>query len=217
MCGRFSLFNIDSVAYRFGLEDMPKLRPNYNIAPSQTTAVILNESPKAVSMLRWGLIPSWAKDEKMGYKMINARAESVVEKPSYKGPFRHKRCLVIADGFYEWKKVGSKKVPFRVTLKQDLFAMAGIWDEWQDIRTFSIITCAPNKLLKPIHDRMPVILPKEKETNWLTDGPEDAKKLMKTYPEDGMKAFPISKLINSPENNGPEVIEQIKIEQQMTL
>jgi len=215
MCGRYTLTNPDEeeIKRRFDLKKrLPKLSPRFNISPQQEVPVILNESPNEISLLRWGLIPHWAKEEKIGYKMINARAETILEKLSYKGPFRKHRCLVLADSFYEWKKTKEGKKPFRVMMKDDrIFCFAGIWASWKgpdkEISSFSIITVAPNQLMKSIHDRMPVIIPPEGEKKWLAElSDQEAVKFLKAYPAEQMKAYEISTLVNSPKNDSSDVI-----------
>jgi len=175
MCGRFQLsVKGKHINERFNVEVYDDFyRPSFNCAPSQNLAVISNMEAKKLSFFRWGLIPFWAKDEKFGNKLINSKSETITEKPSFKNSFRQKRCLVICNGFYEWKKENNKKTPYRIFLKNnELFSMAGIWDTWKDdedrpINSFSIITTTPNSLMKNIHHRMPVILRKEDEKKWL--------------------------------------------------
>lgn len=170
--------------------------------------VILNSDQDTLTLARWGLVPLWAKEEKIGYKMINARAETIFEKPAYRSSIKNKRCLIPADCFYEWKKEGAKKQPWCIRLKsQETFTFAGIWDCWQDeLITCSIITCAPNALMAPIHDRMPVILKPEDEPRWLGD---DFQSLLKACSPAKMEVFPISLQINSPSNNTPEIIKPV--------
>jgi putative SOS response-associated peptidase YedK len=159
MCGRFSLVSVgQALKERFGLDDVPELKPRYNIAPSQETAIITNEEPGKVTLAKWGLVPNWAKED-MAHKMINARAESLAEKPAYRDSFKHRRCLVLADGFYEWKKVGNNKIPYRITT-DGIFSMAGLWER-KDKITFTIITTEPNDFMKDIHNRMPLVLEKK--------------------------------------------------------
>ncbi len=211
MCGRFSFSKPERqlLLNRFGLKKIEiELNPRYNIAPSQKVPVIFNSSPDTLSEAQWGLIPFWAKDEKIGYKMINARAETVADKPAYRDPFRKKRCLIIADSFYEWNKKGGRKTPYRIMRKDSgFFAFAGIYDQWKDITTCSIITTEPNELLKKIHIRMPVILNKEDEGRWL-EKPD--KGLLKPYPAEGMKMYEISSLVNKPENDSEEIMKPSK-------
>lgn len=214
MCGRFSLTTDEAILNeRFRLSGgVEPYVARYNCAPTQNLAVITNEEPRRLSFFRWGLIPFWAKDEKIGNKMINARAESVEEKPSYRNAFRQRRCLVPADGFYEWKNEAGK-IPFRITLKdQQPFAMAGIWESWKNsegkmIRSFSIITTTANELMKSIHDRMPVILPPEFEETWLNNNdPREIRELLQPFEPEKMQAYEISKLVNSPRNDNPAVV-----------
>ncbi|MBM3436365.1 MAG: SOS response-associated peptidase [Bacteroidetes bacterium] len=198
--------------------DSARYRPRYNCAPSQDLVVITNISPGELSFYQWGLIPFWAKDKSIGNKMINAKAETIAEKPSFRNSLKRKRCLVLGDGFYEWKTLSKKdKVPYRITLiDNDLFAMAGLWDSWKDdegilINSFAIITTSPNKLMENIHTRMPVILCREAEKQWLADDdPLFLQSLLKPYPDAEMTAFPVSKLVNSPANDIPEVMNPVE-------
>lgn len=214
MCGRFSQTKSkQDIKKRFNVKKVPDaIVPLFNIAPDGDVSVILNESPKEVSLARWGLIPSWSKEEKTQYSMINARAETLLEKPAYKRLIQRKRCLIIADSFYEWKKVNGKKAPYRIMLKNDeLFAFAGLWDLWERegkvIKSCTIITTTPNSLCKPIHDRMPVILPQNREKDWLSEIPtEEAIKFLQPYNSNDMTCYEISLKVNNPSNNSPEVI-----------
>lgn len=220
MCGRYAFTKTDGklLKERFRLTKEPKgLKPRYNIAPSQDVPVILNTSPGELTMARWGLVPNWAKEENTQYSMINAKAETITQKPAYRGPIRHKRCLIVADSFYEWQKSGNRKCPYRIMLKdQGLFAFAGIWDLWDKtgagLTSCSIITTQANKLIKGIHERMPVILSEEEEEIWLSDiDVNDATKLLKPYDEKRMDAYEISTLINSPKNNSEEVFVPVSL------
>ncbi|KJR44582.1 hypothetical protein UF75_5044 [Desulfosporosinus sp. I2] len=212
MCGRFSIAEFKRIEERFYIET-PDLKPNYNVAPSQDVPVILNNGSNQLAMFRWGLIPFWAKDPSVGNKMKNARAETIDEKPSFKHILQRKRCLVVADGFYEWKKEGSTKRPYRITLKnQGLFGFAGLWDTWKSptgdiVNPCSIITTAPNDLMVPIHNRMPVILPREVEHVWLDQSIGEngfLKSLLVSYPAELMEAYEVSRFVDSPKNTGPE-------------
>ena len=192
------------------------IKPRYNVAPSQDIPAILNQYPDELSMVRWGLIPSWAKEENTKYSMINAKAETIAEKPAYRGPIRKRRCLIPADSFYEWKKTkDGPKRPFRIMLKdQSLFVFAGVWDHWErdgkEILSCSIITTEPNELMKGIHDRMPVILPKDQEEVWLKDiALDEVLGLLKPYDADAMEAYEVSTVVNSPANDHPEVLQAI--------
>lgn len=218
MCGRFSLTTDEYLLNeRFRLAGgIEPYVARYNCAPTQNLAVIIANEPRQLRYFRWGLIPFWAKDEKIGNKMINARAESITEKPSFKHAFKQRRCLIPADGFYEWKNQNGK-TPFRIKLKNDqLFAMAGIWEAWKNpenstIYSFSIITTAANELMQSIHERMPVILPQESEEIWLNSNKQDELlALLKPYDQDQMYAYEISKLVNSPSNDNPAVLLPMK-------
>ncbi|MDR3602541.1 MAG: SOS response-associated peptidase [Desulfosporosinus sp.] len=218
MCGRFSIIDIEDIRERFKTEPID-LKPNYNVAPSQDVPVILNNGSNKLAMFRWGLIPFWAKDPSIGNKLINARAETLDEKPNFKTSLQRKRCLVVADGFYEWKIEGSTKRPFRITLKNnELFGFAGLWDTWKSpigdiINSCSIITTTPNDLMAPIHNRMPVILSRDSELVWLDQSIVDShllKSLLVPYPADLMIAYEVSTLVNSPRNNGPECLGPVQ-------
>jgi putative SOS response-associated peptidase YedK len=182
MCGRYSItVSPDQLAAHWNAE-LPEapIISRQNAAPSETLPTLLNDGANRIQMLRWGLIPRWAEDESIGNKLINARAETVAEKPSFRDAFKKRRCLVLADAFYEWQKIDAKrKQPMRIALKSgEPFAFAGLWETWRDpegqmLRTFTIITTTPNDLSAPIHDRMPVILTREGEARWL-DGATSA-------------------------------------------
>ncbi|MBZ0165757.1 MAG: SOS response-associated peptidase [Candidatus Omnitrophica bacterium] len=218
MCGRFAQTRTEkeTLLKRFRLKKIVEdLVPRFNIAPGQNVPVILNENPSELTQVRWGLIPFWSKDDKIGYKMINARAETIGEKPAFRNSLKKKRCLIIADGFYEWQKRTDGKHPYRICRADgEPFAFAGIWDSWQqddkEIRTCSIITTGPNTLMKDIHDRMPVILQEDQEEAWLSNIPVvEARQLLRPCPPDDLKAYEISKLVNSPSNNEADIIEPI--------
>lgn len=219
MCGRFSFSPLAKVIEdRFDVKVDSNYKPRYNCAPSQNLAIISNADPGEISYFRWGLIPFWAKDARIGNRLINARSETIHEKPAFKSSFRRKRCLVLSDGFFEWKKISTKeKIPYRIHLTEDsLFAMAGIWDSWKDadgeeIRSFSILTTGPNELMKHIHHRMPVILDREAEKVWLGQAtPDELLPLFEPFPAQKMTAYPVSKLVNSPMNDSPEVFKEVK-------
>jgi len=214
MCGRFSFVDFEGIEERFQIET-PTLKPNYNVAPSQEVAVILNNGSNHLAHFKWGLIPYWAKDPSIGHKLINARAETVDEKPSFKTCLQRGRCLIVADGFYEWKKEGSTKRPHRITLKdQDIFGFAGLWDTWksptgESVNSCTIITTTPNELMEPLHNRMPVILPRDVEQVWLDQSITDStflKSLLMPYPADQMIVYEVSPFVNSVKNNGPECL-----------
>jgi len=217
MCGRFSVISSKgTIEERFDvILDDDDFKSVYNAAPTQSLPLITNLESKKVNFFKWGLIPFWAKDQSLATKMINARAETILEKPAFKNLIQGKRCLVISDGFYEWKQLpGSKKQPYRITLKDNgLFAYAGLWDEWKDpvgkqINSFTIITTDPNELMRHIHNRMPVILKKEHEKKWLSNNSDiqEILQLLQAYPADLMQAYPVSTLVNLPANNDEKVL-----------
>jgi putative SOS response-associated peptidase YedK len=218
MCGRFSIAApVGPIENRFDVGIGFNYTPRFNCAPTQNIPVISNREPDVLSLYRWGLIPVWAKDKKIGNSLINARAETITEKPAFKNSFRRKRCLVPADGFYEWRRTAAKqKTPYRIVMKDEgLFAMAGIWDSWKDeggeiIHSFSIITTTPNELMRDIHDRMPVILELKDEKTWLQENDQDVLiRLLRPFPHELMKAYPVSTLVNSPANDVPEVMAAV--------
>jgi putative SOS response-associated peptidase YedK len=211
--------SIPEIAAEFDADDSGlDLRPSYNIPPGQDIAIIINDSRNRIVRCRWGFIPSWAEDPKMGYKMINARAESAAEKPSFRNAFRKQRCLVPANGFYEWKKEGKSRIPMYIHLiSRKVFGFAGLYNEWtspegKQICTTTIITTNANALLEPIHNRMPAIIPREKESVWLEpsmQGKETLLTLVKTYPSEDMEFKKVSQMVNSPGNDSPECIEPV--------
>jgi putative SOS response-associated peptidase YedK len=217
MCGRYTLRTpVAVLAEGFEIEDYPSsLPPNYNVAPTQEVAAVVEEDDKRkLEMFHWGLIPSWAKDPAIGNKMINARAETVSEKPSFRKAFKVRRCLILADGFYEWQKTDNGKKPYHIKMQDDSpFAFAGLWETWKDdeeIRSCTIITTNANDLMSEIHHRMPVILPPENYGVWLDpnfDEKEALTSLLKPYPADAMEAYPVSRRVNKPSNNEPSVLE----------
>lgn len=216
MCGRYTLItDIKKIAESFGVEPTLNAAPRYNIAPTQDVVAILQNGSAHLSLLRWGLIPAWAKDESIGSRMINARAETLAEKPSFKSLLRRRRCLVVADGFYEWRSEGKSKTPMYITLQDDQpFAFAGLWDLWQSpageqIQSCTIITTEPNELMATIHNRMPAILRPGAHEDWLNPQLRDEHVLthwLKPYPAELMKARPVSKLVNNPKNDTAEIL-----------
>lgn len=220
MCGRFSFAPmVKIIEERFDVRvNTLKYKPSFNCAPSQKLAVITNTHSKELSFFKWGLVPSWAKDPSIGNKFINARAESIDSKPSFKNSFKRKRCLVLSDGFFEWKKINSKKTqPYFIYLKNhELFAMAGIWDVWRDatgknLESFAIVTTSPNQVMQSIHHRMPVILKPFVERDWLFSTDTSLlKSIMTPYEENQMMTIPVSDKVNSPMNNGPDCIEEVQ-------
>lgn len=218
MCGRYSLAkNKLELEERFQAEMLEPFQPRYNIAPTQLVPVITAESPKGFSHFYWGITPDFAKNKPVSQKFINARSETVTEKVSFKSSFQRKRCLVPADGFFEWKRLGKKtKTPYRFTLLDGgLFAMAGIWDEYETTEgevkhTFLILTTTPNELLTDVHDRMPVIIEKNKEGAWLDSATSEADlmAMLKPYPDSVMLSYAVSPMVNHAGNDSPFVIRK---------
>ena len=211
MCGRYSLKTPSRVLAKAFKLEVPTLPLRYNIAPTQQVAAIRSHPDgRELALLKWGLVPSWAKDTSIGSRMINARAETVAVKPAYRGSFRRRRCLIPADGFYEWRREGAGKQPyhFRMRDKQP-FAFAGLWERWRSelgevIDSCTIITTKANELVAPVHDRMPVILPAEAYDAWLNEQLTDAPELgglLRPYPAEAMECFPVSTHVNSPKND----------------
>ena len=203
--------------FRFDANQLT-LESAYNIAPTQDVLTVVGAAPRRAGFMRWGLILRWAKNHSIGSRMINARAETVADKPSFRDTFRRRRCLVLADGFYEWQRTGSGKRPMRVAMRSGQpFAFAGIWSIWNDpegnsIPTCAIITTSANELLRPIHHRMPVILPRNMEGFWLDRSNQDTTELrsvLTPYPDDAMEAYEVSTLVNSVANDAPELITHV--------
>lgn len=217
MCGRFTLMiDAEELQAEFGLQETPPNHvPRYNIAPSQPIAVIKEWPARSMDWMRWGLVPSWAKDPSIGSKMINARSETVQEKPSFRNAFNRRRCLIPADGFYEWKKASGKgpSTPyFFYASDHKPFAFAGLWEVWQspdggELHTCTILTTAANSLVAPVHDRMPVILAGEALSKWLSPTtPNVWLDLLKPFPAERMAAHTVSSMVNSPFQDRPELI-----------
>ena len=220
MCGRYNLIsNLTVLGDRFEFDATQlTLEPAYNVAPTQNVLTVVGGESRRAGFMRWGLIPFWAKDRSIGSRMINARAETVADKPSFRAAFRRRRCLVLADGFYEWQRTGSRKRPMRIALRsREPFAFAGIWSMWKDpegnsIPTCAIITTSANELLRPIHHRMPVILPREMEGCWLDRSIQDTTELrgvLTAYPDHAMGTYEVSTLVNSVANDGPDLIARV--------
>lgn len=222
MCGRFTLaIDSDDLRTQLALGQMPlDWEKRYNIAPSQDLATVPFADSRDVVWMRWGLVPFWAKDPAIGYKMINARAESVAEKPAYRSSFRNKRCLILADGFYEWRKLGKTSIPFYFQLDGgEPFAFAGLWDDWEikgvssmpgmpGLTTCTIITTSANDDVSPVHDRMPVILKKERMWDWLhEDNPLALQAMLKPLVSGSLRKHEVSRDVNSPQNQGEKLIE----------
>ncbi|HKV10588.1 MAG TPA: SOS response-associated peptidase [Thermoanaerobaculia bacterium] len=223
MCGRYTLSSPrEDLELLFDIYQLPLIPPRYNLAPTQEAAVVrVTEpgEPRRLDFLRWGLIPYWAKEASIGNRMINARSEGVAEKPAYKHSFKKKRCLIPTDGFYEWKKEGKAKQPYLIRRHDHKpFAFAGLWSTWRDpekgvpVETFTILTTDANDFIRPLHDRMPVILEKQDFDLWLDPKFEDAERLqalLQPAPNDILETFPVSKLVNSPANELPNCIEPL--------
>jgi putative SOS response-associated peptidase YedK len=217
MCGRYRLTRADRLAERFDAELAEELRPRYNIAPTQPVPVVrANGSRRVIASMRWGLIPNWAKDASMA--QINARSETLLEKPAFKENFERRRCLIPADGFYEWKRSGRSKQPFHFGMQDDsLFAFAGIWDRWKPpqgpiVETCAILTTTPNELLRDVHDRMPVILEPKKYREWLDAPASDCgrlKHLLIPFEAAMMKRFPVGWSVNDVQNDTPECSREV--------
>ena len=217
MCGRFAL-TVDPAdlqeafpAYTFPAQSAPR----FNISPTQPVLVLPNDGTNKADYFVWGLIPSWAKDPSIGSRMINARAETLAEKPSFRAALKYRRCIIFADGFFEWQPGAKTKVPHFIRLKSGKpFAFAGLWEHWQspdgsEVKSATIITTGPNALMATIHNRMPVILSASSYARWLDPSPatpSDLKNLLVPYPADEMEAYPVSTLVNSPANDLPELI-----------
>ena len=222
MCGRYTLSSpIEVIAELFGLAEMPPLQPRFNMAPTQEAPVVRVEppgSPPSLALLRWGLVPYWAKEASIGNRLINARAESAAEKPAFLLSFRKQRCLVVADGFYEWKKEGPVKQPYLVRRQDGLpFALAGLWARWHapegpPLDTFTILTTTPNDLMRSLHDRMPVILERDAYAPWLDPAFADRDRLnslLAPAADTGWQAIPVSRAVNSPAHDAPDCIEPL--------
>lgn len=218
MCGRYSLNKSKTeLEERFQAEMMPDFKPRYNIAPTQLIPVITSQSPKGFSFFYWGITPDFGQNKPVAQKLINARSETVKEKVTFKNSFEKRRCIIPADSFFEWKRLGKKtKIPYRFTLKdEELFAFAGIWEEFETVtgeshHTFLILTTSPNKLVTEVHDRMPVILNKEMEKKWLDSYTSEADLLdmMYPFPAENMVSHTVSPLVNSVQNDTPDIIRR---------
>ena len=218
MCGRYTLRTpVETLAEEFGITGpLPEIPTSYNIAPTQEVAAVLEEDEqRKLEMLRWGLIPSWADDPAIGNRMINARSETAAEKPSFRRAFKERRCLILADGFYEWQKTNGGKQPYYIRMEDGSpFAFAGLWESWdkhgEEIRSCTILTTDANALVRKIHHRMPVILPPEEHGLWLDPDMRESESLLDLlwpYPDDVMEAYPVSRRVNKPSNDGPGCVE----------
>ncbi|MBI1369856.1 MAG: SOS response-associated peptidase [Planctomycetes bacterium] len=219
MCGRYVLKSrMAQLMSAFGLvEEFRVFGPSYNIAPMQFAPVIVigDAGRRVMRPMRWGLVPRWAKDETIGNKLINARAETIGQKPAFRDAYRHRRCVVPADGFYEWKKTGDHKQPYYIHRRDgEAFAFAGLWESWRDaadqpVETYTIITTEPNALLAPIHNRMPVILTASEIDDWLKADADRAGEVLRPSDAEALCAEPVSPRVNTPSHDGPDLIDPI--------
>ena len=222
MCGRYTLSTpVGKLAEEFDISrPWPDLPPSYNVAPSQEVAAILavGGGERRLELLRWGLIPAWADDPAIGSRMINARSETAAEKPSFRRAFKERRCLIAADGFYEWQKTNGGKQPYHLRMRDGRpFAFAGLWESWRgdgegEIRSCAILTTDANDLVGEVHHRMPVILPPETYDLWLDPTVREAEQLLSLlipYPPEDMEAYPVSRRVNNPSNNEPSCVESV--------
>lgn len=221
MCGRFTLTQPARIAAQFGLDNFAPTEPEFytprfNVSPTERIVVIpTSDMQREARRMRWGLIPRWAKDASIGARLINARSESVDTKPAFREAFRRRRCLIPADGFYEWLQTPRGKQPYRIMLSGgELFAFAGLWEGWRDaqgetVDSCCIITCEPNELAAKFHNRMPVIIAAQDYETWLTGTSEQALPLLRAYPAEAMRAYPVSAKVNRPGNDTPELIEPL--------
>ena len=225
MCGRSSLTKTEKeLEERFGAtfysDDLESYNPlpNYNVAPTHYMPVITSSDQEHINIYRWGLLPFWAKDTKIAYKMINARIETILEKNAFKKAVEQRRCIIPMDGFYEWKREGKEKLPFRIqTTDQEIFSVAGIWEKWkspegEEVFTFSVITKKPNAIMEGIHDRMPALLLPQQEKLWLDEElpAKEAIALITDYPAEYMKAYRVSQKVNSVRNTDASLIEPVR-------
>jgi putative SOS response-associated peptidase YedK len=219
MCGRFTL-TLDPGELQELLDLGPFIhivQPRYNIAPSQPVPIVKDGETRAVELYKWGLVPSWADDPKIGYRMINARSETAHEKPSFRAAFQRRRCLILADGFFEWHsgRKSAPKTPYLFKLKNNYpFTFAGLYEHWQspdggELHTTTILTCPPNELVSQYHNRMPVMLNKEDRWTWLSAETEKTilRDLLNPYPAEEMVCYAVSRAVNSPENDRPEILQ----------
>jgi putative SOS response-associated peptidase YedK len=215
MCGRFAFYSpSEATAALFGVSGSVAVEPRYNIAPTQFIAAIREDEDRTreLVMLRWGLVPFWAKDPAIGNRMINARAETVAEKPSYRAAFRHRRCIVLADGFYEWRKEGDAKTPYFISLASgEPFGLAGLWENWKDkdsdasLQTTTLITTAANEFMTPLHHRMPVIVHPDSANDWLSGAADFLQQAANNVP--ALQAWPVDRRVNNARNEGAELID----------
>ena len=215
MCGRFAFYSpSEATAALFGVDGALAVEPRYNIAPTQFIAAVRDNEAKQreLVMLKWGLVPFWAKDPAIGNRMINARAETVAEKPSYRAAFRHRRCVVLADGFYEWRREGGEKTPYFISLASgEPFALAALWENWTDkvsgdsLQTTTMITTEANEFMQPIHHRMPLILQTATADDWLAGSNEFMENAAELTPP--LRAWPVDRRVNNARNEGDDLVE----------
>jgi putative SOS response-associated peptidase YedK len=219
MCGRFAFYSPhEAVARLFGVADAPEIEPRYNIAPTQFVAAVREAGgPREVAMLYWGLVPSWAKEKSIGARMINARSETLAEKPSFRNAYKRRRCLLLADGYYEWQRSGAIKQPYFISFAAGApFGMAGLWERWRDpgsgepLESCCIVTTSPAPAVAHVHDRMPVIIPPDAYAEWLD--PENAAtdrlaRLLAPWEAPGLQARPVSRRVNDARNQGAGLLE----------
>ena len=221
MCGRYTLTTPpDVLARAFCVPSVPPLPPRYNVAPTQPVLIVRKAANREAVLARWGLIPSWSSDAAIGNRLINARAETVADKPSFRAAFRQRRCLVPATGLYEWQKQGKYKQPYHVRRKDgEPFAFAGLWERWQEpggepIDSCTILTTEANDLMRSLHDRMPVILDPRSYDRWLDHGRHDREalcSLLAPCPSEWLVAFPVSSYVSNARNEGPKCLEPVPI------
>jgi len=221
MCGRFAFYSPhEAVTRLFGVAAAPEIEPRYNIAPTQFIATVREtDGPRDVALLYWGLVPSWAKEKAIGARMINARAETLTEKPSFRSAFRRRRCLVLADGYYEWQRSGTVKQPYFIAFDGGApFGMAGLWERWRDplsgepLESCCIVTTSPAPAVAHVHDRMPVIVPRDAYAEWLdprNEATDRLARLLGPTADPGLQARPVSRRVNDARNQGADLIEQV--------
>lgn len=222
MCGRNSLFHPQpELEDRFDAEAHEPIRPRYNIAPGEDLAVVRNDEPETIDQLEWGLLPQWADGPTDSPRPINARSETAAEKPMFRDAFDERRCLVLSSGFYEWQEqAGGPKQPYRIYLEDDApFAFAGLWEHWEQnrssVHSVTILTTDANDRIEPIHDRMPVMLEPDEEERWLeTDGDAALETLLDPYQGDDLRTDPISRAVNSPDNDSPDILTPVAVDEQ---
>lgn len=217
MCGRFAFYSpSEATAALFGVDGALAVEPRYNIAPTQYVAAVRDDEQqrREMVMLRWGLVPFWAKDPSIGNRLINARAETVAEKPSYRAAFRHRRCIVLADGFYEWRRSGDEKTPHMISLASgEPFALAGLWENWtnkesgESLQSMTLITTEANDFMQPIHHRMPLILQPDTANEWLAGSNTYMQGAATLTPP--LQAWPLDRRVNNARNEGAELIEPV--------